>query len=94
MSKLMSVELETVLIPEGDFLMGSETGSKIEMPVHSVWIDSFAIAKYPVTRWAYAVFLEATQCNLHSTGICLSFRTRINRLLERAGMMLLIIVLG
>ena len=61
MSKLMPVEPETILIAEGDFLMGSETGSKIEMPVHSVWIDSFAIAKYPVTRWEYAVFLEMTQ---------------------------------
>ena len=63
MPKLLPVEPEMILITEGDFLMGSETGSKIEKPVHLVWIDSFAIARYPVTRREYAVFLEVTQYN-------------------------------
>ena len=63
MLELIPIEPEMILIAEGDFLMGSEAGSKIEKPVHLVWIDSFTIAKYPVTKREYAVFLELTQYN-------------------------------
>ena len=54
------VEPDLVTIPAGAFLMGSETGRDDEQPVHEVWVDAFGIAKYPVRRWEYAVFLEAT----------------------------------
>ena len=51
---------DLVTIPAGDFLMGSETGADNEKPVHRVWVDAFAIARYPVTRRDYAAFLDAT----------------------------------
>ena len=51
---------EFVTIPEGWFLMGSEEGQPSERPVHSVWVDTFEMAVYPVTRDEYACFLNAT----------------------------------
>ena len=43
-------EPDLVTIPAGVFLMGSETGRDDEKPVHSVWVDAFAMAIYPVRR--------------------------------------------
>ena len=57
---ISSVKPALVTIPAGEFLMGSETGADNEKPVHCVWVDAFAIARYPVTRRDYAVFLEDT----------------------------------
>lgn len=51
---------EMVLIPEGAFLMGSETGPDNEKPVHQVWADSFMIGKFPVTNREHRVFVEET----------------------------------
>jgi formylglycine-generating enzyme required for sulfatase activity len=39
-----------VFIKGGWFNMGSKTGEKDECPIHTVWIDDFAIGKYPVTQ--------------------------------------------
>ena len=49
-----------VAIPKGDFLMGSASGAANESPIHSVWVDAFAVAKYPVTNREYAIFVEMT----------------------------------
>ncbi len=49
-----------VLIPEGRFWMGSETGQDNERPVHHVWIDAFELAACQVTNADYAQFLAAT----------------------------------
>jgi iron(II)-dependent oxidoreductase len=54
------VEPEVVTIPAGNFLMVSETGRDDERPVHTVWVDDFAMAIFPVRRWEYAVFLQAS----------------------------------
>ena len=54
------IEPEAIHIPEGDFLMGSENGTTNETPIHRVWVDVFAIAKYPVTNREYAIFMEVT----------------------------------
>jgi sulfatase modifying factor 1 len=51
---------EIVRISEGYFLMGSEAGQENERPVHRVWLDSFAVGKYPVTNRRYKIFVEAT----------------------------------
>ena len=51
---------EVVVIPEGWFLMGNDTGQENERPVHRVWLDSFAIGKYPVTNRDYKIFVNAT----------------------------------
>lgn len=49
-----------VRIPAGHFLMGSDEGQDDERPVHRVWVDTFELAIYPVTRAQYARFLTAT----------------------------------
>jgi formylglycine-generating enzyme required for sulfatase activity len=50
-----------VNVPEGSFLMGSENGQENEMPRHRVWLDGFAIGRFPVTNREYRIFVEATQ---------------------------------
>ena len=47
-------------IPGGWFDMGSEAGQADEGPVHRVWVDSFQMAVFPVTRDEYRRFLDAT----------------------------------
>jgi formylglycine-generating enzyme required for sulfatase activity len=52
--------MEMVIIPEGWFWMGSEGRYPWESPRHRVWLDSFEIARFPVTRREYAAFLAGT----------------------------------
>ena len=47
-------------IPGGWFQMGSDEGPDEERPVHSVWVEAFEFAVYPVTCRAYALFLRAS----------------------------------
>jgi formylglycine-generating enzyme len=47
-------------IPAGRFAMGSTEGQEDEAPVHDVYVASFELAIYPVTRSEYAAFLAAT----------------------------------
>ena len=47
-----------VLIPAGEFQMGSNENS-VEKPVHSVYVDAFYMDKYEVTNAEYAEFLNA-----------------------------------
>jgi formylglycine-generating enzyme required for sulfatase activity len=47
-------------IPEGLFLMGSDTGQDNEQPVHRVWVDAFELATCQVTNSEYAQFIAAT----------------------------------
>jgi formylglycine-generating enzyme len=54
-------EPRMVAIPEGWFLMGSETGQDNERPVHRVWVDSFEMAECQVTNAEYGRFLAATK---------------------------------
>jgi len=54
------IEPKMVVIPEGDFLMGSVGGAPNETPIHRVWVNSFAIAKYPVTNREYKLFMDMT----------------------------------
>ena len=53
-------EPEMVAIPEGWFLMGSETGQDNERPAHRVWVDAFALGACQVTNREYAQFLAET----------------------------------
>jgi len=48
------------VIPAGSFLMGSTEGFDNEMPAHRVWLDSFAMARFPVTNREFRVFLDET----------------------------------
>lgn len=53
---------EMVLIPAGQFLMGSNDGDARddEKPVHSVYLDAFCMDKYEVTIGKYKQFIRAT----------------------------------
>ena len=48
-----------VLIPAGEFEMGSHTGKNNERPVHTVHLDAFYMDIYEVTNAQYKVFVDA-----------------------------------
>jgi eukaryotic-like serine/threonine-protein kinase len=51
-----------VLVPAGEFIMGSESGDDDEKPVHTVYLDAYYIDKYEVTNAAYKVCVDAGGC--------------------------------
>jgi len=53
---------EMILIPEGEFIMGSPEGEGDydERPQHTVFLDAFYIDKYEVTNAQYKQFMDAT----------------------------------
>jgi formylglycine-generating enzyme required for sulfatase activity len=55
-----SFEPETVYIPAGEFVMGSEGEGMpgYEGPKHTVHLPAYRIGKYPVTNEQYAAFLK------------------------------------
>ena len=59
------LEPEMILIPAGEFLMGSDPGvdkdaQDDEQPQHTVYLPDYYIAKTPVTNAQYAAFVQAT----------------------------------
>lgn len=54
------LEVALIRIPEGWFLMGSDSGQDCERPIHRVWIDSCLLAATQVTNAEYDLFLHAT----------------------------------
>ena len=50
---------EMVLIPAGEFQMGSDDGRADEKPVHTVYVDAFYMDKYEVTNAQYKRFIDA-----------------------------------
>ena len=51
---------EMVLIPAGEFQMGSNEGSSREKPVHTVYVDAFYMDVHEVTVGQYNQFVRAT----------------------------------
>ena len=51
---------EMVYIPHGEFQMGSANGLPNEKPVHTVELDGYWIAKYPVTVGQFREFIDET----------------------------------
>jgi formylglycine-generating enzyme required for sulfatase activity len=49
-----------VLIPAGEFVMGSNTGEEFSKPAHSVTLPAFYIDKLEVTNAQYKEFCDAT----------------------------------
>ena len=47
-----------VLVPAGEFIMGSDDWTGSEKPAHSVYLDAYYIDKYEVTNAAFAEFLN------------------------------------
>lgn len=54
------LEPETVLIPEGEFTIGSEEGRSNERPLHPVVLPAYRIGRYPVTNRGYQAFIQDT----------------------------------
>lgn len=50
---------EMVIIPQDNYMRGSNHGGRDEMPRHTVTLSSFAIDIHPVTNEQFARFLEA-----------------------------------
>ena len=50
---------DMVMIPAGEFQMGSNNGDNDEKPVHTVYVDAFYIDKYEVTNAQYKAFVDA-----------------------------------
>jgi formylglycine-generating enzyme required for sulfatase activity len=50
-----------VLVPAGEFTMGSDDGDEDERPVHKVYLDAFYIDQYEVTTSRYADFMERSR---------------------------------
>jgi sulfatase modifying factor 1 len=55
---ICSVVPDIVSIPAGSFLMGCDQGQENERPVHRVWLDSFAIGKFPITNRQYKACVD------------------------------------
>ena len=53
-------DAEMVLIPAGEFQMGSNDGADHENPAHTVYVDRFYMDKYEVTVGQYKQFIRAT----------------------------------
>jgi len=53
-------DVEMVLIPAGEFEMGSNDGRFDEKPVHTVYIDAFYIDTHEVTVGQYKQFIKET----------------------------------
>ncbi len=49
-----------VLVPAGDFMMGSDKGDEDESPIHRVYLHAFYIDKFEVTNGRFAKFVEVT----------------------------------
>lgn len=54
---------ELVLVPEGNFLMGSDRGETDEQPVHTVYLDAFYIDKFEVINKLYQACVEDGTCD-------------------------------
>ena len=52
-----------VLVPAGEFTIGSSTGDADEQPAHQVNVDVFSMDVYEVTVRQYVAFLQATGVN-------------------------------
>ena len=53
-----------LLIPSGDFEMGSTAGQRDERPVHRVHVDSFYISETEVTIWEYLQCVKDGACRM------------------------------
>jgi eukaryotic-like serine/threonine-protein kinase len=56
-------DVSMVLIPAGEFTMGSDNGDADEQPVHTVYLDDFYIDKYEVTNKLYEACVDAGMCD-------------------------------
>ena len=55
---------DMVLIPAGNFTMGSDTGNLDEKPVHTIYLNAYYIDKYETTNALYAQCVAAGKCTV------------------------------
>ena len=51
---------EMILIPAGEFIMGSDSGEQNEKPQRKVYLPDFYISRYPITNADFEAFVQAT----------------------------------
>ncbi len=56
--------VQMVLVPEGEFAMGSDNGNVDEKPVHQVFLDAYYIDKYEVTNALYKQCVDVGSCDM------------------------------
>ena len=61
-NEIIDGEAQMVLIPQGDFKMGSTIGDIDEKPVNTVFLDSYYIDKYKVTNTLYKLCVDSMVC--------------------------------
>ena len=59
LTDMVPIPAGMVLIPAGEFQMGSNSGRSNEKPVHPIYVDAFYMDKYEVTNAQYKEFLDA-----------------------------------
>ncbi len=62
-----TIEGDMVLIPAGEFSMGSQDGDPDEAPVHTVSLDAFYIDMYEVTNLQYQACMDVGGCPSQTT---------------------------
>jgi hypothetical protein len=62
------LKMEWVEVPAGEFIMGSESEEN-ELPVHTVYLDSFEIGEFEVTNEQYLQCVKAEICSLPRNAI-------------------------
>lgn len=63
LSEQKILTVPTVLIPAGEFTMGSESGNSDEQPVHTVYLEAYSIDVYEVTNSIYASCVNGGICS-------------------------------
>jgi len=54
--------VQMVLVPAGQFMMGSDSGGADERPAHKVYLDAYYIDKYEVTSALYKACVDIGDC--------------------------------
>ncbi len=65
--KGIKIPQDMVVVPTGEFIMGSNDGGDDEQPEHSVYLDAYAIDKYEVTNVQYKKCVKGGKCKTPGT---------------------------
>lgn len=57
--EITPIPSDMIIVPEGEYLRGSNEGARDERPMHKVYLNSYAIDIHPVTNEQFVRFLEA-----------------------------------
>jgi len=73
---------EMVMIPEGEYVRGSNRGARDERPEHTIFVSSFALDVNPVTNEMFVRFLEAMggEKDVNNNDIIRLRESRVNRI--------------